>query len=61
MFKLIKTLFNKKQEPTYANCLQHRTWLQRQVDNELLKRQLRSMPSYSGTVKREENWYAKYL
>ena len=61
MFKLITNLFRKKQEPKYSNCLQHRTWLQRQVDNEIFKHQSKLLPDYSDTVKSEENWYVKYL
>lgn len=60
MFELIKNIFKKKQEPKYANCLQHRTWLQRQVDNEMLKRQAKDNVSSLGKDK-EAEWYERYL
>ena len=40
----------------YANCLTHRTWLGRQVQEELLKQE------YLRTVTGEDpNWYNKYM
>lgn len=60
MFKLITNLFKKKRELKYANCLQHRTWLQRQVDNELLKRQAKENVSFQDKGK-EAEWYERYL
>lgn len=60
MFKLITNLFKKKQKPKYVNCLQHRTWLQRQVDNEMLKRQAKDNSLTLGKDK-ESEWYERYL
>ncbi len=40
----------------YANCLSHRTWLSRQVQEEVLKQ------DYLRNVTGEDpNWYNKYL
>jgi hypothetical protein len=60
MFKLITNLFKKKQELKYVDCLYHRTWLQRQVEEELLKREAKNNIHDWGKDK-EEEWYSKYL
>jgi len=41
----------------YANCLTHRTWLSRQVQEELIRLE------YISTVTGHEdpNWYSKYI
>ena len=56
--KLIDKLRNRKPELKYAQCLHHRTWLSRQVQEEILKR------DYKGTAKsigKDEQWYTRYL
>ncbi len=58
MFKFITNLFKgSKRELKYVDCLHHRTWLQRQVEEELLKREAKNnIQDY-----KEEEWYSKYL
>tara|TARA_R110000851_G_C12755482_1_gene532530 strand:- start:272 stop:457 length:186 start_codon:yes stop_codon:yes gene_type:complete len=61
MFKLITNLIKgKKCELKYVNCLHHRTWLQRQVEEELLKREVKNNFRDWGKDK-QEVWYSKYL
>ncbi len=61
MFKLITNLFkSNKRELKYVDCLHHRTWLQRQVEEELLKREAKNNIQDWGKGK-EEEWYTKYL
>ena len=51
MFRL-----RKKRVPKYTECLTHRTWLDRQVQDEMLKREAEA------TLKAKENeWFSKYL
>ncbi len=38
MIKLIKNIFKKKSEPRFVKCLNNRSWLDRQVDDALYKR-----------------------
>ena len=38
MINLIKKLFKKEPEPKFAKCLNNQTWLERQVDDALYKR-----------------------
>lgn len=48
--------FRKKKGPKYTECLTHRTWLSRQVQEEMLKRESEV------TLKSKENeWFSKYL
>ena len=50
--------FRKKEGPKYTQCLTHRTWLSRQVQEELLKQEA------AETVRRvgqDRLWYDKYL
>jgi hypothetical protein len=61
MFKLITNLFKgKRRELKYVDCLHHRTWLQRQVEEELLKQEVKNNLKDWGKGK-EEEWYSKYL
>lgn len=46
----------KKSVPKYTKCLTHRTWIDRQVQEEMLKRESEA------TLKSKENeWFSKYL
>ena len=55
--KLIEKLRSKKPAPKYAQCLHHRTWLSRQVQEEIIKRDYKT--AVTGT---ESNvWYSRYL
>tara|TARA_R110002167_G_scaffold283894_1_gene489077 strand:+ start:981 stop:1166 length:186 start_codon:yes stop_codon:yes gene_type:complete len=61
MFKLITNLFKgKRRELKYVDCLHHRTWLQRQVEEELFKLEVKNSIRNWGKDK-EEEWYSKYL
>lgn len=63
MFKLIKTLFSKNSRPKYANCLNHRTWLERQVDNAIyLENNINQLGFATPINKSEEpEWYERYI
>ena len=54
--KLIDKLRSSKPAPKYAQCLHHRTWLSRQVQEEILKR-----ISYIKKPGTDEQWYTRYL
>ncbi len=54
--KLINMFKRKKNAPKYTQCLTHRTWLSRQVEEEILKEKARV-----DVVAKEDNWYARYL
>lgn len=70
MINLIKKLFKKEPEPKFAKCLNNQTWLERQVDDALYKRD--TMNYLSGNnlpnkakeagfiLKPSDNWYDKY-
>jgi len=69
MINFIKKLFGKKKEPYYAKCLNNRTWLDRQVDEALYKRNtlrgsfgknLFTEKEASNILKPSDNWYDKY-
>lgn len=61
MFKFIKNLFKgRRRELKYVDCLHHRSWLQRQVEEELLKQEVKDNIQDWGKGK-EEEWYTKYL
>ena len=49
--------FRKKEAPKYIQCLHHRTWLSRQVQEELIKRE-NNRNLFS--IRKEDNWYSKY-
>lgn len=56
MIANLLNLFRKK-SPKYAQCLTHRTWLSRQVQEELLKKEAaENLKGY-----KEEQWFSKYL
>ena len=57
---MIANLLNlfRKTSPKYTQCLHHRTWLSRQVQEELLKKEAEANLSI---IRKEENWYSKYL
>ena len=49
--------FRKKEGPKYTQCLTHRTWLSRQVQEELLKKEAEeNVKGY-----KEQQWFSKYL
>ena len=49
--------FRKKEAPKYTQCLTHRTWLSRQVQEEVLKKEAETnLKGY-----REQQWFSKYL
>jgi hypothetical protein len=50
--------FRKKEGPKYTQCLTHRTWLSRQVQEEVIKQEAEANLS---AIRKEENWYSKYL
>ncbi len=54
--KLIDKLRSSKPAPKYAQCLHHRTWLSRQVQEEILKRS-----QYIKRPGKDEQWYTRYL
>ena len=55
MFKLITNLLKgKKRKLKYVDCLHHRTWLQRQVEEELLKQEVKNNLKDWGKGKEEE-------
>ncbi len=54
--KLINMFKRKKNVPKYTQCLTHRTWLSRQVEEEILKERARV-----DVVAKEDNWYTRYL
>lgn len=56
--KLIDKLRSNKAAPKYAQCLHHRTWLSRQVQEEVLKRDLKGTAKSIG---KDEQWYTRYL
>ncbi len=69
MINLIKKLLGKKKEPHFAKCLNNRTWLDRQVDEALYKRDslrgnfgrnLFTEKEASNILKPSDNWYDKY-
>jgi len=71
MINFFRKLFKKKQEPLYANCLNSRSWLDRQVDEALYKRDalrggvgstvnLFTEKDASHMLKVSDNWYDKY-
>ena len=51
MFRL-----RKKRGPKYTKCLTHRTWLDRQVQEELLKKE-----AEANFKAKESEWFSKYL
>ena len=69
MIKLLKNIFKGRGEPKFAKCLNNRTWLDRQVDDALYKRNTISGNSggnlftdktASHIIKPSDNWYDKY-
>ncbi len=47
----------KKEGPKYTQCLTHRTWLSRQVQEEVLKQEAKTnLKGY-----KEQQWFSKYL
>ena len=72
MIKLIKNIFKKKREPKFVKCFNNRTWLDRQVDDALYKRNtsaravglnnnLPIVEEEAGfIIKPSDNWYDKY-
>mgnify|MGYP003627900294 CR=1 FL=1 len=70
MINLIKKLFKKKTEPKFVKCLNNQTWLERQVDDALYKRDLLNHPSGNNLPSQvkeagfilnpSDNWYDKY-
>jgi len=70
MINLIKNLFKKKTEPKFAKCLNNQTWLEKQVDDALYKRDTlnqlagNNLPNKSKEagfiLKPSDNWYDKY-
>ena len=69
MINFFKKLFRKKGEPHFAKCLNNRTWLDRQVDEALYKRDtlggnfgrnLFTEKEASNILKPSDNWYDKY-
>tara|TARA_E500000318_G_scaffold100339_1_gene103005 strand:- start:140 stop:364 length:225 start_codon:yes stop_codon:yes gene_type:complete len=70
MINLIRNLFKKKSEPKFAKCLNSQTWLERQVDDALYKRDMlnhftgNNLPNNGKDagfiLKPSDNWYDKY-
>ncbi len=71
MINFFRKLFKKKREPLYANCLNSRSWLDRQVDEALYQRDvlrggigstvnLFTEKDASHLLKSSDNWYDKY-
>lgn len=61
IMKLIN-MFRKTPELKYANCLTHRPWLARQVDEVMRKRKTSLYTKAEATtVKKDDNWYTRYL
>lgn len=60
LIDLLKSLFSKE-EPKYAYCLSHRTWLSRQVQEVVLEQERRDNLRAIGTdFVKKGNWYDKY-
>lgn len=55
MFRL-----RKNGRPKYTQCLTHRPWLSRQVQEELLKKEVAENLKACAKGKKEE-WFSKYL
>ena len=71
MINFLRKLFRKKGESRFAKCLNNRTWLDRQVDEALYKRDASSgrfgpalnlftEKDASHLLKSSDNWYDKY-
>ncbi len=69
MINYLRKLFSKKGEPLFANCLNNRTWLDRQVDEAMYKRDtlrgnfgrnLFTEKEASHITSPSDNWYDKY-
>lgn len=57
-------MFRRKETPKYALCLKHRTWLERQVKEEMINRAAStrvSSDTSKPTVAKDDNWYTRYL
>ena len=57
-------MFRRKETPKYALCLKHRTWLERQVKEEMINRAAStrvSSDTSEPTVAKDDNWYTRYL
>ncbi len=62
--KLIYMFRRNKPEPKFAKCLQHRTWLSRQVKEEMSNREAQTRVSSTTsqqTINKDDNWYTRYL
>jgi hypothetical protein len=72
MINLIKNIFKKKGELKFVKCFNNQTWLERQVDDALYKRNtlmwrlgsandLPNVEKEAGfIIKPSDNWYDKY-
>jgi len=62
--KLLNMFRRNKSEPKFAKCLQHRTWLDRQVKEEMINRAAQTRVSSTKaqpTIAKDDNWYTKYI